>query len=83
MPREALTDKAARLLADRRLHVTRVHGDDVEAVVIGDHGRYDLRHHAGYWTCSCPARRDCAHVIALRAVTTPAPTPCPTATADP
>jgi hypothetical protein len=73
MPREALTDKAARLLADHRLRITRLDGEHVQAVIHGDHGTYRLGHRNGRWTCSCPARIECAHIIALTRVTTPQP----------
>jgi hypothetical protein len=73
MPREPITTKAARLLRDQRLHVKRVDRDTVEAVVHGDHDNYRLGHRNGSWYCDCPARVECAHVIALQRVTTPCP----------
>jgi hypothetical protein len=73
MPREPLNRKAERLLNDHRLQITRLDGDQVEAVIQGDHGNYRLGHRDGRWTCSCPARIECAHIVALTRVTTPCP----------
>jgi hypothetical protein len=43
MPREAITDKATRLLAGHRLHITHIDGDNVHAVIHGDHGQLPAR----------------------------------------
>jgi hypothetical protein len=61
--------KAKRLRDSMR--VTIGCGDDgLEAVVIGDHDLYRLTVEADGWRCPCPARmRDCAHVLAVKAVT--------------
>lgn len=71
MTRENVEQKARRYLAEARVIVTRVDGDDVRASVRGD-GEW---HRCGYheyegWWCSCPTRRDtCSHLIALRLIT--------------
>lgn len=68
--RENKQDKAVRLLVHGRLRVTRVEGDLVMAECRGDTGRvYELGFSAGRWSCSCPARTDCSHLIALWRVT--------------
>lgn len=71
MIRETLTAKAARLLAEGKLTVLRVDRDHVHAECTGDHGVYRLGHNPkrpGGWWCDCPARRECAHLVALRLV---------------
>lgn len=70
MPRENVTVKAARLVRDGRLHVTRVDGDHVHAVV---HGEYQLGHQNGRCYCDCPKRTECAYLIALQRVATACP----------
>lgn len=68
---ETVDAKAARYLTEGRLVVTRVLGDQVNAVCMGDSGAYDLGHSPcrGWW-CSCPARGDrCSHLTALWLVT--------------
>jgi uncharacterized Zn finger protein len=72
MAGESIEAKAVRLLAEQRVHVTRVEGATVEATVHGDHGRYE----AGFdsvrgWYCSCPALGACSHLRAVILVTTP------------
>jgi uncharacterized Zn finger protein len=71
MSRETAATKAVRYLAEGRLTVLRVAGDDVQAVCKGDGEIYRLGHDLrGGWFCNCPARTDgCCHLIALRAVT--------------
>ena len=68
--RENKQDKALRYLVQGRLRVVRVEGDLVQAECRGDSGRaYELGFFNGRWTCSCPARTDCSHLIALWRVT--------------
>jgi hypothetical protein len=68
---ETVDAKAARLLTEGRLVVTRVFGDYVDAVCMGDTGSYDLGHTPGRgWWCSCPVRTDrCSHLAALWLIT--------------
>jgi hypothetical protein len=70
MSRETIAAKAVRYLTEGRLVVSFVSGDHVAAVCRGDGELYRLGHHIrrGWW-CDCAARRDCAHLIALRLVT--------------
>ena len=70
MTRETAGAKARRYLAEGRLGVTHVDNDLVTAYCRGQGEVYQLGHHPdrGWW-CSCPARRDCAHLLALMSVT--------------
>ncbi|MGH3408121.1 MAG: hypothetical protein ACRDRJ_37320 [Streptosporangiaceae bacterium] len=71
MTRETVGAKAARYLAEDRLVVDLVNGDRVTAWCRGDGAVYRLGHDLGRgWYCDCPARADCAHLAALRLVTT-------------
>jgi len=69
--RETIEAKAARYLAEGRLVVTLVLGDEVTAVCTGETGAYDLGHTPGRgWWCTCPVRTDrCCHLAALWLVT--------------
>jgi hypothetical protein len=71
MTRETIEAKARRYLTEGRLVVTRVLGDEVTAVCMGETGAYDLGHAPGCgWWCSCPVRTDrCSHLAALWLVT--------------
>ena len=71
MTRETVDAKAARYLAEGRIVVTRVLGDEVTAVCRGDTGSYDLGHTPGRgWWCSCAVRTDkCSHLAALWLIT--------------
>jgi hypothetical protein len=70
--RETVEAKAARYLAEGRLAVVLVTADAIEATCHGATGTWLLGWHGG-WHCDCPARTDrCAHLTALRLVTTTA-----------
>ena len=70
MTRETKEAKGRRYLTEGRLHVRTVDGDTVRATCRGDGQRYLLGHDVpARWWCSCPASRDCAHLVALRLVT--------------
>lgn len=71
MPRETTTAKAQRYLAEGKLTIDLLLGDRVYATAHGEAGDvYRLGHTAERgWECSCPARRGCAHLAALRTVT--------------
>jgi uncharacterized Zn finger protein len=69
MTRETVRAKAARYLTEARLTVTYVSGDEVAARCRGDGELYELGHNpAQGWWCSCAARSDCCHLVALRLV---------------
>jgi uncharacterized Zn finger protein len=67
---ESAPEKARRYLAEGRLTVLQVDGDLVRAVCRGTGAIYQLGHTPGRgWRCSCAARGDCAHLLALMSVT--------------
>jgi hypothetical protein len=71
----SLTRKARRLLVEGRVTVDLVLGQEIDATVEGDSGRWRVsyRRQQG-WRCSCPARelrargRGCSHIIAVGTV---------------
>lgn len=69
--RETVHTKGRRYLAEGRIVVTGVDGDEVTAVCQGETGAYDLGHAPGRgWWCTCPVRTDkCSHLAALMLVT--------------
>lgn len=71
--RERAPEKAGRLLATRRVHIVRVDGADVDAVVQGDTGTYVVERRLGRFACSCPSPGPCSHGRAFDAVVDPAP----------
>lgn len=70
MTRETVSAKARRYLTEARLVVTTVDGNLITAYCRGQGEIYQLGHHPdrGWW-CYCPARGDCAHLLALMTVT--------------
>lgn len=74
MTRENVETKGRRYLTEGRLTVEVVVADAIRARCRGAGAVYDLAHAAGAgWSCSCPARGWCAHLVALSLVVT-APT---------
>jgi hypothetical protein len=68
--RETVGAKAIRYLCEGHLRVDLVHEDVIEATCRGSEAQvYDLGLEAGEWWCSCPARGECAHLLALQLVT--------------
>lgn len=64
--------KAMRILLTGRLLVKRVDADAILADVRGDSGKLytcGWRTDKQRWGCTCPARTDCSHLMALWAVT--------------
>src|SRR5262249_13760550 len=70
--RENAQDKARRYLTEGRLHVLLVHGDRIFAECRGNGAIWHPVYVRRAWHCDCPAgnARDCAHLNALRLVTT-------------
>ena len=69
MPREAAHDKGRRYLHEGRLLIKAVSERHIAAVCRGDSGELHTlaADHRGF-SCSCPAARDCSHLVALRLV---------------
>ena len=67
--RENAAAKARRYVSEGRLIVRHVHGDHVLASCRGDGAIYEQRVNGADWSCDCPARGRCAHLIALGLVT--------------
>jgi uncharacterized Zn finger protein len=67
---ESVAQKGARYLTEGRLIVRALdeHGGTVTADCRGNGAVYALGRDETGWFCSCPARRDCAHLAALRLV---------------
>ena len=70
MIRESAEAKARRYLVEGRVWITCVDGDFVRALVRGAGELHEAGHRPrDGWYCTCPARRTCAHLHALMAVT--------------
>ena len=69
--RENVEAKGRRYLLEGRLTVERVDGRSVVASCRGNGDVYKLGFdpRARSWRCACPARRRCAHLVALQLVT--------------
>jgi hypothetical protein len=65
--------KGRRYLAEGRLLVDRVDGDEIRARCRGGGALYELGYSDGSWFCSCPALTTCSHLAALQLVTAPEP----------
>jgi uncharacterized Zn finger protein len=64
--RENAASKARRYLTEGRLTITRVDGREVRARVRGDGAIYRTEHDTTWgWSCTCPARGRCCHLLAL------------------
>jgi uncharacterized Zn finger protein len=69
--RENAATRARRLLVEGRVQIRRCDERGVLADVRGDTGvlrRVLWDAHAEMWSCGCPARSRCAHVLAVAAV---------------
>jgi len=71
---DAVRAKAAEYLTAGRLTVVRVRGDHVVAECRGG-ASYHVERADGRWSCSCPARRTCAHIAATMLVVEDAASP--------
>lgn len=76
--REAAVDKGRRYLTEGRLTVSYVEDDGVIATCRGTGSTYLVTiDDTGDWTCTCSARRTCAHLHALALVVDRAEGPTP------
>lgn len=72
--RENAAVKGRRLLTEARLNIVHVDGDVIRATCRGDSGElYTLAHNGNGWSCTCPAKTTCSHLVALMLVTTRKP----------
>jgi uncharacterized Zn finger protein len=68
--RENVQVKGRRYLCEARVHVVNVTGHTVTAAVRGGGAVYRTTHDRRLgWRCSCPARGECAHIVAVALVT--------------
>jgi uncharacterized Zn finger protein len=67
---ETIEAKASRYLAEGRVQILSVHGDQVVAHVRGSQpDPYEVRYNGTVWTCSCEAQTwRCSHVVAVQQV---------------
>jgi uncharacterized Zn finger protein len=67
--RESAFEKGRRYLVEGRLRIKAVDDRHIVAVCRGDSAEvYTLAGDHRSWSCSCPAVRDCSHLVALRLV---------------
>jgi len=70
MTTETVDDKATRLLAERRLRILWATDEALSARVRGDSGVHDIHwSRSRGWSCSCPCRQRCSHLIAVGSIT--------------
>ncbi len=69
MTSENVRSKARRYLAEGRLTLLRVDADAVSAECRGGGAVYRVGFEDGAWSCTCPARGLCCHLLALQSVT--------------
>ncbi len=68
MVRENTTAKAGRHLKEGRVILNAVAPGHVTAIARGDRRLYRVTYQHPHWSCTCPARRRCSHLIAVRRV---------------
>lgn len=71
MSRENAADKARRYLIEGRVTIATVRGPRVVAYVRGDGAAWRVEVDGPRWTCACPAKGRCAHMLAVGLVTAP------------
>jgi hypothetical protein len=70
LSRESIERKAERYLGERRLTIDVVSPDLIAATCRSDGVAYSVGWTPALgWTCTCPARGRCAHLLALKLVT--------------
>ncbi len=75
MVRENAEAKAKRYLGEGRIVLIRVSDERVLARVRGDGSVWQVVYQNGKWSCTCPARGRCSHLLAVGAVVAPEGTP--------
>lgn len=71
MSRENVDDRARRYLTEGRVVITAAGPGHVDARVRGDGAIWTVAYRRGGWSCDCPSRGRCAHLIAVGCVTAP------------
>ncbi len=71
MSRENAQAKGRRYITEGRLIVTVATEHAVSAICRGGGAVYRVAFDGGRWSCNCPARSLCAHLVALQLVTAP------------
>lgn len=75
--RESAEAKARRYLSEGRVVVQLVGPAGVLARVRGQGTEHRVSLTSAGWHCTCPAFRDCSHLLAVGLVTAPAPVRAP------
>ena len=65
MVREAAPAKARRYLTEGRVQLVRVTESNALAKVRGDGAVHTVIANPKFWSCSCPAKGRCAHLLAV------------------
>ena len=71
MTRESADVKGRRYLTEGRVVVDVVGTGHLAATVRGDGVLHRVSFGRGGWYCTCPAKANCSHLIAVRLVTAP------------
>lgn len=68
--RENVETKARRYLTEGRVRILLCNEESgvANAEVRGNGAIYSVDHDEAGWSCDCPARTECAHVVALKSV---------------
>lgn len=66
--REAVEMKGRRYLTEGRLTITYVRHGSARAICRGKDAVYTIALDGDQWSCSCPARRRCSHIMAAQRV---------------
>lgn len=71
MTRESAADKAKRLLVEGRVIVEAAGSGYFAATVRGTGDLHHVQYARHTWTCSCPARSTCGHLVAAALISSP------------
>lgn len=66
---ESAEAKGRRYLTEGRLTLRKVAAHQIDATCRGSGDIYELGYTRAGWSCGCPARGRCAHLVALQLVT--------------
>lgn len=71
MTRESAQTKGARLLTEGRLVVERAEPGVFAATARGSGAVHHVQFGSGGWSCTCPARATCSHLVAAHLIAAP------------